>query len=74
MNLFKTRGWTALITDRLVALVLGVGILESGLGTGLVTILMERLVTWIAYQDDQSDLPSSYVFGPVTGTGWVSFM
>jgi len=73
-NLFKTRGWTALITDRLIALVLGVGVFESGVGTGLMTIIMERLVTWIAYPNDHSDLPPSFVFGAPTSVGWVSFM
>lgn len=74
MNLFQTRGWTALITDRLVALVLHVGIIESGVVTGLATIPMERVITWIAYPADQTNLPSSYVFGPVTSPGWTSFM
>lgn len=74
MNLFKTRGWTAVITDRLVALVLGFGILESGIATGLATVGMERLVTWIAYPADHTDLPPSYIFGPPSSVGWTSFM
>lgn len=74
MNLFKTRGWTAVITDRLVALVLNVGILESGIATGLAAVGMERIVTWIAYPADHTDLPPSYIFGPPSSVGWASFM
>jgi len=74
MNLFKTRGWAAVITDRLVALVLHVGIVDCGIFTGLATIVMERIVTWIAYPADHTDLPPSYVFGFPTSAGWTSFM
>lgn len=72
--LFKTRGWMALITDRLVALVLGFGIFESGVVTGLATIVLERIVTWSMYQDYHPDLPSSYVFGSPTNLYWTSFL
>jgi len=74
MNLFKTRGWIALITDQLVAWVLRVSVLESGVVTSLITVLLERLATWIAYPDDHADQPASYIFGPVVGVGWFSFM
>jgi len=75
MNLFKDRGWTAVITDRVVALVLGVRILNCGVGTGLVTIAMEKLVTWcFQSEDDDDDLPPSYIFGPLMNIPLVSFM
>ncbi|CAJ1963450.1 unnamed protein product [Cylindrotheca closterium] len=73
-NLFKQRGWTALITDRLVALVLGFGILEGGVVTGLVAIAMERLVTWSTYRDDHADLPESYVLGPLCNVPMATFL
>ena len=77
--LFQTRGWTALITDRVVALVLGVGMLNGGIGTGLAAMGMEQLVTWIAFgnrdnNDPSEDLPPSYIFGPLKNIPLVSFM
>lgn len=74
MNLFKDRGWTAVITDRVVALVLGVGTLNGGFGTGLAAILLERLVTWSFHSEDNAELPPSYIFGPLKNIPVVSFM
>ena len=74
MHLFKHRGWTALITDRLVTLVLGYGIFEGGVFTGLVAIAMERLVNWITHRADQADLPESYVLGPLCNVPMASFL
>ncbi|CAJ1963448.1 unnamed protein product [Cylindrotheca closterium] len=75
MNLFQDRGWTAVITDRVVGLVLGVGILNGGVGTGLAAIAIERLVTWCFHSENgDSDLPPSYVFGPLMNIPLVSFI
>jgi len=74
VNLFKHRGWTALITDRLVSLVLAFGIFEGGVVTGLVAVAMERLVTWSTYPTDQADLPESYVLGPLCNVPMACFM
>jgi len=74
MNLFKTRGWTALITDRVVALTLGVAMFYGGILTGLAAIVLERLVTWIASVGDHADdVPPSYIFGPLKNIPFVSF-
>jgi hypothetical protein len=66
----------ALITDRLIFFVLGVGIFESGVVTGLAAILVERMITSTMYGEDHSGLPSSYIFGtPATpSAGFVSFL
>lgn len=74
VNLFKDRGWTALITDRLVALVLGFGIFEGGVVTGLVAIAIERLVTWSTYQADHADPAESYVLGPLSNVPMAVFL
>mmetsp|Transcript_33495 Transcript_33495/g.81118 ORF Transcript_33495/g.81118 Transcript_33495/m.81118 type:complete len:699 (-) Transcript_33495:62-2158(-) len=74
MNLFKERGWSAVITDRVVALVLGVGILNGGVATGLAAIAMERVITWCYHsEEDDVNLPPSYVFGPLKNIPLVSF-
>lgn len=74
MKLFQGRGWTAIITDRVLTWVLGVGIMNGGIGTGLISMLVERLVTWIAFWgDDAEDLPPSYIFGPLKNIPLVSF-
>ena len=75
MKLFQGRGWTAVITDRVLAWVLGVGILNGGIATGLVSMLVERVVTWVAFWgNDTDDLPPSYIFGPLKNIPLVSFM
>ena len=44
MNLFKTRGWTAIIADNLVNRLLGIVCLTIGLLTGVATLLAALLV------------------------------
>lgn len=74
MDLFRNRGWMALITDRLIFFVLGVGIFESGLVTGLAAIVVERLITSFMYGHDDEGLPPSFVFGAPPSAGLASFL
>lgn len=74
MDLFRSRGFMALIADRLVVWALSVAVIVHGIVTGLAAILLERLVTSIMHGEDDGGLPPSYIFGPPPEVWFVSFM
>jgi uncharacterized membrane-anchored protein len=75
MELFRSRGFTTLITDNLVGYVLGFTTFVVALLTGIAGYMMEKVVTR-SYADDVKS-GESYVFGPLPAGGFafgVSFV
>jgi hypothetical protein len=69
MELFKAKGWSAIITDRLVDFVLKFVNVVNGVVTALAVLGIERIVSLIYLPDDDSYdmMYGSYVFGPLIG-------
>ena len=68
MDLFRARGWTAIITNNLVGYVLSYTTFTVGVLGGVIGIVSERLVTLHFGHEDGND---SFVFGSVPyPTAW----
>eukprot|EP00980_Cylindrotheca_fusiformis_P025802 scaffold14624_cov100-Cylindrotheca_fusiformis.AAC.10 len=74
MELFRSRGFVALITDRLVLWCLCLAVFFNGILTGLASILLERLVTTMMGESNATEPSSSYVFGVPPGVDIASFL
>lgn len=70
MKIFKNRGWMALITDRLVAFALSLGVLDIGVCTGLISIGLDRGITFHM----QTGTESSWVFGDIPHASVAAFI
>jgi hypothetical protein len=71
MELFRARGWTSIITNRLVSYVLGFATFVIGVLTGCAALIVEHLVTQ-NLNDPTSDY-NSYLFGPLPGWKFMAF-
>jgi len=60
-ELFEARGWTSIVTDDLVGLVLGFTSLMIGIISGFVGMALERLTTYDFTERSFDDM--SYLFG-----------
>ena len=67
IELFRARGWTAIISDNLVGYTLGFVTFLVAIATGLVGAALERIVARTHESDE------SFVFGPVEGAVYWSF-
>eukprot|EP00980_Cylindrotheca_fusiformis_P006291 scaffold1346_cov112-Cylindrotheca_fusiformis.AAC.3 len=74
MTLFRSRGFMALITDRIVKWSLSVAVFVNGILTGLASILLERLVTAVMSDNSSTPSSSSYIFGIPSSIDFVSFL
>ena len=68
IELFRARGWTAIISDNLVGYTLGFVTFLVAIATGLIGAALERI---LARTHNESD--ESFVFGPVEGAVYWSF-
>jgi hypothetical protein len=66
IELFRARGWTSLVTNNLVGYVLGFSTFTVAIVTGLLTMSLENAT-------NQRHGGESYVLGPISGHGWISF-
>lgn len=67
VELFRAKGWTAIITNRLVQYVLGFTTFTVSIATGLAASLVDALVTQSHGTDE------SYILGPLVGPKYWAF-
>lgn len=79
MDLFRARGWTAIITNNLIGYVSSYTAFGISLIVGLIGVLLE--VGTSRYMDDPTEIDtddgaehfSSYIFGPLPGPYYWAF-
>ena len=69
MELFRARGWTALITNSLVGYFLAFTTVAVAFGTGGIAIVVEAIVSR-QWHDGENE---SYLFGPLPGWRYAAF-
>ena len=76
MTLFKSRGWTVIITDDLVSNVLTFMALAVGAVTGAIGLIAYKInPNWFEDQDDNTNLMwAVFVLGIIIGAGFSSIM
>jgi hypothetical protein len=71
IELFRARGWTAIINDNLVGYVLGFTTVLIGVLTGATALLLEFTVSRSKLEANSEY--ESYIFGPIPGWRWWAF-
>ena len=71
IELFRARGWTSIITNSLVAYVLAFVMFTIAILTGLFALIIDIIMTK-SHTLSKDEL--SFVFGPLPGHGYYSFL
>jgi len=69
VELFRARGWTTIVTDNLVGYTLGFTTCVVAIGTGLLGLVVEHVVS--SAHSDSDPESKSFIFGSIPGVkGW----
>lgn len=69
IELFRARGWTSIISDKLVGYTLGFVTFAVGIVTGFIGLVLERILA----NKNENGERESFIFGPVDGSRYWAF-